>query len=71
MAFTGLLEDIDDETWRYHLERGDYSRWIRDTVGDHGCADAVASVEQRHWLSPDESRTRVRDEIHARYTLPV
>ncbi len=30
VIFLQLAEGVDDETWLFHRDRGDYSRWIRD-----------------------------------------
>ncbi|MBA3464880.1 MAG: HAD-IIB family hydrolase [Deltaproteobacteria bacterium] len=68
--FMHIAEGIDDDTWTYHLQCGDYSRWLRVEVKDVGLADAVAVVEKDKKLSPDESRARVRSAIEQRYTLP-
>ena len=27
-------EGVDEETWVYHLKRGDYARWFRDKIQD-------------------------------------
>ena len=40
--FTQIAEGIDDETWLYHLRRGDYSQWMRDAIKDDEMADEVA-----------------------------
>jgi hypothetical protein len=46
-AFSQLAEGIDEETWLFHLYRGDYSRWFRDAVGDPYLADQTERIEQR------------------------
>ncbi len=68
--FSQIAEGIDEETWLYHLHRGDYSRWFRHAVNDHYLADQAERVEQRRMLSSAESRTLIRSLIDARYTLP-
>jgi HAD superfamily hydrolase (TIGR01484 family) len=70
MLFLLLGDGVDDGTWTYHLERADYSRWIRTELKDDDLADAIASVETAA-LTPAESRGEVRRAIEARYTLPA
>jgi hypothetical protein len=68
--FSQLVEGIDEETWLYHLHRGDYSRWFRGAIKDRYLADQAERVEQRRALQPGESRRLIRDLIESRYTLP-
>jgi hydroxymethylpyrimidine pyrophosphatase-like HAD family hydrolase len=71
IAFTDALSTVDDATWLFHLQRGDYSAWLRGSMGDDDCADAIRRIEERQDLSPQRSRALVRDAILARYTLPA
>jgi hypothetical protein len=68
--FSQLAEGIDEETWLYHLRRGDYSRWFRSAVKDPYLADQTERIEQRMNLEPAETRKLIRNLIEARYTLP-
>jgi hypothetical protein len=68
--FSQIAEGIDEDTWLYHLHRGDYSRWFRHAVNDRYLADQAERVENRRTLSSAESRTLIRRLIDARYTLP-
>jgi hypothetical protein len=68
--FSQIAEGIDEETWLYHLHRGDYSRWFRHAVKDRYLADQAERVENRRALSAAESRALIRALIDARYTLP-
>lgn len=70
VIFSQIAEGIDEETWLYHLHRGDYSRWFRHAVKDRYLADQAERVENRRALSPHESRTLIRALIDSRYTLP-
>ncbi|MGQ0750964.1 MAG: phosphoglycolate phosphatase, partial [Betaproteobacteria bacterium] len=70
MIFSQIAEGIDEETWLYHLHRGDYSRWFRDAVKDRYLADQAERIEQRRVLQPAESRKLIRNLIESRYTLP-
>lgn len=68
--FSQIAEGIDEETWLFHLHRGDYSRWFRDAVKDPYLADQAARIEQRQNLHPAETRHLMRRLIESRYTLP-
>ena len=71
VLFSQLAEGVDDDTWTHHLRRGDYSRWLRDCVKDEQLADQVRDIEADAGLSPQESRTRIREAIEERYTVPA
>jgi hypothetical protein len=62
---------VDDETWMFHLRRGDYSAWIRDAIKDGELADEVAAVEADAAASPAESRRRIQEALSARYIAPA
>ena len=34
VVFCQIAEGIDEETWMFHLHRGDYSRWFRHAIKD-------------------------------------
>jgi hydroxymethylpyrimidine pyrophosphatase-like HAD family hydrolase len=71
ITFTQLADGVDDRTWMHHLQRGDYSSWLRDQIKDQELADEVAAIEHTEGLSPGRSRELVRDAIERRYTAPV
>ncbi|MET0412306.1 MAG: HAD-IIB family hydrolase [Polyangiaceae bacterium] len=69
--FMQLGDGVDDETWLYHLESGDYSDWMRTCIKDDELAEEVSSVEKRaERITPAESRAAVREAIERRYTAP-
>lgn len=67
MIFIQIASGIDDETWLYHLQRKDYSNWLRNSVHDKELADLVDTVENddKHYA---ESRQMVLEMINERYT---
>jgi hypothetical protein len=68
--FSQIADGIDEETWLFHLRRGDYSDWFRKCVKDRYLADQAEQIEQRPDLQPTETRELIRNLIEARYTLP-
>jgi hypothetical protein len=70
ILFAQLADGVDEATWRYHLERGDYSRWFRDVIKDDELAAEAKAVEKAAALTAAESRERIREAIAGRYTLP-
>jgi hypothetical protein len=69
-VFAQIAEGIDEDTWQFHLRRGDYSRWFRGAVNDRFLADEAERIEQRKDLRPVETRKLIRSLIKSRYTLP-
>lgn len=65
--FNQLAEGVDDDTWRFHLENGDYTTWFRDAIKDEDLARTAEQIAERH-LSASESRDAIRRAIDARYT---
>jgi GTPase SAR1 family protein len=68
--FLQLGDGLDPDTWNYHLERNDYSRWLREAVKDQPLAEEVRRIEGSH-APADESRPAIRRAIEQRYTLPA
>jgi HAD superfamily hydrolase (TIGR01484 family) len=71
ITFMQLAEGIDDETWLYHLQQQDYSRWLREAIKDEKLAEETAEVEKTENISAQESRDRIKTAIDERYTLPA
>jgi hypothetical protein len=69
-VFLQMADGVDDDTWSYHLQRGDYSAWFRKEIKDAALADAAAAVEHADLPAP-VARARIRDAVRARYTLPA
>lgn len=71
-VFVQMAEGVDDDTWQFHLKRGDYSAWFRDEIKDRELAADAAEVEgQAAQLSPALTRAAICDAIERRYTLPA
>lgn len=70
MLFLQLADGVDDETWLFHLQQGDYSRWFQDAIKDDNLAAIAGRIESLH-TSAAESRTLIRAAIEQDYTLPA
>ena len=71
MMFVQLADGVDDETWLYHLHRGDYSQWIRGCIKDQTLAAEVEAVEQKAWPDERASREAIKSAIERHYTAPA
>jgi hypothetical protein len=67
--FVQMAEGVDEDTWRYHLEQGEVSRWFREAIKDDDLAAEAEAVERDANLPPAESRERIKAAIAERYTL--
>ncbi|TDQ46335.1 HAD-IIB family hydrolase [Actinorugispora endophytica] len=70
-SFLELADGVDDDTWTHHLRRHDYSRWLREAVGDAELADLVRGVEDDEDRAAADSRDEVARLVDERYTLPA
>jgi hypothetical protein len=66
--FCELAEGVDDGTWRYHLGRGDYSAWMRDTIKDEELAEEISALETNSPYAAD-SRRLVLEAVRRRYAV--
>lgn len=68
--FIQVAEGIDSETWQFHLKRGDYSQWFRNSLKDPELASQIEAIERDGQVSEAESRQRIKDAILQKYTAP-
>lgn len=71
ILFTQIAEGVDDETWLFHLQQGDYSRWFQEAIKDESLAEEVAEIEKSDRNSASETRNAIKAAIEQRYTLPA
>lgn len=71
IIFMQIADGVDDETWDFHLRRGDYTSWFRHVIKDGDLADAADAIATNTKLTPKQTRERIRDEVETRYTLPA
>jgi len=68
-SFCELASGIDDDTWLFHLRRGDYSDWLTQAIKDDALGREVDGIAQDPHLGPFDSRRLVRDAIDRRYMI--
>ena len=67
-TFCDLVAEIDDETFLFHLQRGDYTSWIRSVIKDDDLATEIEEI-RNDGRPPDEGRALLTDAIDRRYAL--
>lgn len=69
-TFLQMGEGVDEETWRFHLAGGDYSRWLGAVIHDEELAAEVAALEKAaDGVTTKEARQRLRAAVERRYTV--
>jgi hypothetical protein len=71
LQFLEVAAGVDDDTWAFHFQRGDFSRWFRDVIKDPELAAAAAAVERDRFLSRGNALAALRAAVESRYTLPA
>jgi len=71
MLFLQLADGVDDATWEHHRRKGDYSRWLKDSIKDAELAAEVERIEALAKIDPLEGRRQIRVAIERDYTLPA
>jgi hypothetical protein len=69
--FVLLADGVDDDTWNFHLRKGEYSKWFREIMKDSSLAEATEAVERNAAIDAHASRAVIRQAIERRYTLPA
>jgi len=66
--FIQLAQGVDQETWNHHLRQRDFSSWMRENIKDDDLVAEVSEIENAPDSAPAETRSRVIEAIHKRYT---
>ena len=69
--FLQMAAGVDDETWLYHLRRGEYSQWFREVIKDADLAAEAGGIEERSDIPASETRALISAAIEQRYTAPA
>lgn len=71
VTFIELAQGVDADTWQFHREQRQYSKWFRDVIKDDGLAREAGYAESDARLSADRSRARIIAAVASRYTAPT
>jgi HAD superfamily hydrolase (TIGR01484 family) len=71
LLFMQSADGVDDDTWQFHLQRGDYSRWFEEVIKDDDLAQAAREIERMPKEPPRRTRQLVRQQIEKRYSAPA
>lgn len=65
LDFATRLQTIDEATWRFHQDRGDFARWLRECIRD----ETLAEIAEAAAAVPDfrSGQSKLREGILARY----
>ena len=63
--FHSTLKVIDLKSIRFHMERGDFERWIRQVVGDNKLADDLKNLSDKR-LTEEFLRKRILEAVKSR-----
>jgi hypothetical protein len=71
-AFLALGEGVDEETWIFHLRRGDFGRWLREVIKDDDLAQEAEDLQKSHPAHAAEPsvvalRKALRKAVETRY----
>ena len=69
VMFVQMGDGVDEATWEFHRQQGDYSRWAELSIKDRELTAELAAIETSD-LPFDQARAAVHDAIERRYTLP-
>ena len=69
--FLQIGEGLNDDTWMFHLRKGDYSRWFREKIKDEELARVTEGLERDNGIPPAQARSRIQEAIRKRYSAPA
>lgn len=69
--FIQLAKGVDDDTWLFHLQNHDYSKWVRESIKDAALANEIRDVEDGNSVSMQDSKERIIKILEQHYTAPA
>lgn len=69
--FIQLAKGVDDDTWLFHLQKHDYSEWVREAIKDDALSKELLEVETNDGASAEDSRSSIVKILEQHYTAPA
>lgn len=69
LRFCELSEGVDEATWEYHRQRGEYSAWLGQIIKDVELGEEAENLEKAEDLTAGEARRRLLEAIRRRYAV--
>jgi hypothetical protein len=66
--FVQMGQGVDEDTWQFHRNARDYSRWFRTVIKDDDLAAEAEAAEIDESLDAAASRERILSAVDRRYT---
>ncbi len=70
VMFLEMADGVDDATWAWHRDRGDFSAWVEGCIKDAELAAELRGIEADR-TPPESARQMVRAAVERRYTAPA
>jgi hypothetical protein len=70
VMFLEMADGVDDATWAWHRDRGDFSTWVEGCIKDAELAAELRGIEAGR-TPPGSARQMVRAAVERRYTAPA
>lgn len=67
--FADAVRTVPIETLRHHMLAGDFSRWMREVLGDSELARGIGKLERTVALGAQPNRAEIIDHLRDRYVL--
>jgi len=64
--FCNAIQVIDVKSVEFHFKRGDFAKWIRETLGDYELAHEIDAVDKT--IRGEELRITIHQIVNARLT---
>ncbi len=69
-VFLEIGDGVDEATWNFHLQRGDFENWFRSNIKDEDLALFARELAEDKAKSAAETRGALRTKIEEHYTAP-
>ncbi|MDQ5967573.1 MAG: hypothetical protein QG625_3730 [Cyanobacteriota bacterium erpe_2018_sw_39hr_WHONDRS-SW48-000098_B_bin.30] len=69
--FSQIAAGVDDDTWLYHLQNGEYTVWFKTIIKDKELSTIAERLQSQNNVSAEVSRSEILQAIERLYTAPA